>query len=87
MADVPSIKKTGAIWVAPEEEAVVTRFLFAFPNGLGTAPPAAAAAAARDPSFGTNSLAADFEREVRECIEKLAADSASGGTTELDGAP
>ena len=37
VAKVPSLQTkhaNGDIWVAPEEESVVTRFLFAFPDGI-----------------------------------------------------
>jgi hypothetical protein len=50
-------RKTDVIWVAPDENAVVTRFLFAFPSGVyttalslpqdSTEPPAAPAAASK----------------------------------------
>ena len=29
-------RKTDVIWVAPDENAIITRFLFAFPNGVYT---------------------------------------------------
>ena len=58
VADVPTLRKTGSIWVAPEEAAVVTRFLFAFPNGLahGAFP---------------QTLDDAFQTAVRACIDSL----------------
>ena len=60
VADVPNIRKQTQIWVAPDEECVVTRFLFAFPNGI-------------DPGgrFPADSTEARFEEEVRGCIAAL----------------
>jgi len=62
VAEVPSLKKPPGlpIWVAPEEDSVVTRFLFVFPHGVS----GAAHAALRT----TN---ADFVQQVRACIEGL----------------
>ena len=61
VALVPSLRKSGSsIWVAPEEESVVTRFLFAYPQG------------AQQAESQLNSQAPDFEEEVRACLSKLA---------------
>jgi len=59
---VPSLKKKpeNAIWVAPDEDSVVTRFLFVFPHGLSVADHAALRTANDD-----------FTRQVRACIEGL----------------
>ena len=47
-------------WVAPDENCVITRFLFAFPNGK-----------VDGGSFPSDSTSEDFEGEVRACIEAL----------------
>ena len=48
----------GTIWVAPDEDSVVTRFLFAFPNGV--------------PNMGRlSSVGTSFEQEVRTCLKNL----------------
>ena len=48
----------GTIWVAPDEDSVVTRFLFAFPNGV--------------PNMGNlSSVGTSFEQEVRTCLQNL----------------
>ena len=61
VAKVPSLTKHGSIWVAPEEESVVTRFLFAFPGGM---PPGVCA-------DDLNSQSESFESEVRHCLAGL----------------
>ena len=61
VAQVPSLRKTQAIWVAPEENAVVTRFLFAFPNGVYT----------RADTLPQDSTDPKFEEDVRNCIGRL----------------
>ena len=61
VAQVPSLRKTQAIWVAPEENAVVTRFLFAFPNGVYT----------RGGTLPQDSTDSKFEEDVRKCIGRL----------------
>jgi hypothetical protein len=63
VAQVPSLRKTAAqaIWVAPEENAVVTRFLFAFPNGVYT----------RAHTLPQDSTEPKFEEDVRNCIGRL----------------
>ena len=48
-------------WVAPDENCVITRFLFAFPNGTNV----------NGGTFPSDSTSEDFEREVRACIEAL----------------
>ena len=48
-------------WVAPDENCVITRFLFAFPNGTNV----------NGGAFPSDSTSEDFEREVRACIEAL----------------
>ena len=62
VAEVPSLKKPPglSIWVAPEEDAVVTRFLFVFPHGVSGAGHAA-----------LRTTNADFVKQVRACIERL----------------
>jgi hypothetical protein len=47
--------------VAPEENAVVTRFLFAFPNGVYT----------RGGTLPQDSTDPKFEEDVRNCIGRL----------------
>jgi hypothetical protein len=47
--------------VAPDEDSVVTRFLFAFPNGIQLRK-----------SEDLNSQSEGFEREVRSCLSALA---------------
>ena len=47
-------------WVAPDENCVITRFLFAFPNGN-----------VDGGSFPSDSTSEDFEGEVRASIEAL----------------
>ena len=64
VAEVPSLRKHNTIWVAPDEESVVTRFLFAFPGGIAGLPSS---------SFPASSLDGNFENEVRECIAQLKA--------------
>jgi len=63
VAKVPSLTKHagGSVWVAPEEESVVTRFLFAFPGGI---PPGECA-------DNLNSQSESFESEVRHCLAGL----------------
>jgi len=63
VADVKTIKKTGQIWVAPDEDCVVTRFLFAFPDGFITGGGAG--------GLPADSTAEAFEDEVRRCIAGL----------------
>ena len=63
VADVNTIKKTGQIWVAPDEDCVVTRFLFAFPDGFITGGGAG--------GLPADSTAEAFEDEVRRCIAGL----------------
>ena len=69
VAQVPTLRKTSGqhgIWVAPDENAVVTRFLFAFPHG-----------ARGDGVQGlpNDSTAQYFEDEVRACIKQLEVDA------------
>ena len=61
VAKVPSLRQHegGRIWVAPDEESVVTRFLFAFPGGI---PPCAG---------DLNSQSESFESQVRQCLAGL----------------
>ena len=61
MAKVPSLRQheDGRIWVAPDEESVVTRFLFAFPGGKPEC------------RGDHNSQSASFESEVRRCLAGL----------------
>ena len=47
------------VWVAPDEESVVTRFLFAFPDGIPTS------------AVDLDSQSQSFEEEVRSCLERL----------------
>ena len=61
VAQVPSLRKTNVIWVAPDENAVVTRFLFAFPNGVYTTAL----------SLPQDSTEPKFEDDVRNCIGLL----------------
>jgi hypothetical protein len=66
VVQVPTMRKNGAIWVAPDEDAVVTRFLFAFPNGV--------------PNLQRlMSNATDFEEEVRACLRNLDKQMSEGG--------
>jgi hypothetical protein len=60
VAEVPSLKKVQSIWVAPDEDSVVTRFLFVFPHGVSGADHAA---------LRTSNT--DFVAQVRACIEGL----------------
>ena len=61
VVELPDLRKTGSIWVAPNENSVVTRFLFSFPKSNFMQATAL-------PSDTTN---ADFEHAVRTCIERL----------------
>lgn len=72
VADAPSIKKTGNIWVCPDEDAVITRLLFAFPTGVDKG--------GRDRGYGEDTLLPAFEDEVRACIAGIrsTADDAAG---------
>jgi len=68
VADTDGIRKHGHIWVAPDENCVVTRFLFAFPNGLSAG--------------GTTALDSarpEFVEQVRACIAALSISPGSGG--------
>lgn len=68
VAEVPTLNKTnGSIWVAPDESSVVTRFLFAFPNGIQ---------AEGAHSVPGDSTASDFVDQVRTCLQKLSEGSA-----------
>ena len=78
VAQVPSLIKRGSVWVSPEEEAVVTRFLFAFPKGIASS--VYSGAGVHMPSNTANQ---DFERAVRECIAKLGNKSRDGGVATL----
>ena len=51
-------RKTDVIWVAPDENADVTRFLVAFPNGVYTTAL----------SLPQDSTEPKFEEDVRNCI-------------------
>ena len=57
LVPLAALRKSGVIWVAPDEECVVTRFLFAFPNGTA--------------HFGLSSIDDAFQKDVRACIESL----------------
>ena len=59
VALVPSLRKNGHIWVAPEEESVVTRFLFAFSQGASAA------------SGALKSDEDKFDAEVRACLQEV----------------
>ena len=59
VALVPSLRKNGPIWVAPDEESVVTRFLFAFSEGASAA------------SGALKSDADTFEAEIRACLHEV----------------
>jgi len=64
VANVPTLREPvkGQIWVAPDEESVVTRFLFAFPSGTQF----------QDASSSLDSQTPVFESEVRHCLSSLA---------------
>ena len=61
VAKVPSLRQHtgGMIWVAPDEESVVTRFLFPFPGGIPEC------------AGDHNSQSASFESEVWRCLAGL----------------
>lgn len=67
VAKVPTLRKHGHIWVAPDEDSVVTRFLFAFTDST--------------PEHGVraslNSQTTEFESEVRSCLANIAGSYAS----------
>jgi len=61
VALVPSLRKFNSVWVAPQEESVITRFLFAYPHGL----PSRSELAVQGSELSTQ--APGFEEEVRAC--------------------
>ena len=65
VAEVPGINKSANIWVVPDEVAVATRFLFVF-RGESPTPIGRTAL-----GLGENTLAPEFDREVRARVEAL----------------